>query len=106
MPRFSNPDETAILTFYSIDTHFDTSKTAFENIVGKGQITRNEQFLLFPQCFLLDQIMYPYLSIFLTSYHYLLLNFKSLKFAYNSLVWERVNLAVRYQRETPYNRCR
>ena len=23
---------------------------AFENIVGKGEITQNEQFLLFPQC--------------------------------------------------------
>ena len=31
-------------------------KTAFENIVGKEEIARNEQFLLFPQCFLLNQI--------------------------------------------------
>ena len=23
----------------------------FENIVGRGEIARNEQFLLFPQCF-------------------------------------------------------
>ena len=29
---------------------------AFENIVGKGEIARNEQFLLFPQCSLLNQI--------------------------------------------------
>ena len=29
--------------------------TAFENIAGKGEISRNEQFLLFPQCFLLNQ---------------------------------------------------
>ena len=27
-----------ILTLYSIDTHFDASMTAFENIVGKGEI--------------------------------------------------------------------
>ena len=27
-------------------------QTAFENIAGKGEIARNEQFLLFPQCFL------------------------------------------------------
>ena len=27
-------------------------QTAFENIVGKEEIARNEQFLLFPQCFL------------------------------------------------------
>ena len=40
------------LTLYSIDTHIDaTTMTAFENIVGKGEIARNEQLLLFPQCF-------------------------------------------------------
>ena len=27
-----------------------------ENIVGKGEIAHNEQFLLFPQCFSLNQI--------------------------------------------------
>ena len=27
-------------------------QTAFENIVGKGESVRYEQFLLFPQCFL------------------------------------------------------
>ena len=31
-------------------------KTAFEKIVGKGEIARNKQFLLFPQGFLLNQI--------------------------------------------------
>ena len=41
-------------------------QTAFENIVGKEEIARNEQFLLFPQCFLLNQIYVPHLSIFLT----------------------------------------
>ena len=30
-------------------------QTDFENIVGKEEIAANEQFLLFPQCFLLDQ---------------------------------------------------
>ena len=30
-------------------------QTAFENIVGKEEIVCNEQFLLFPQCFLLNQ---------------------------------------------------
>ena len=29
----------------------------FENIVGKGEIAGNEQFLLFPQCFSLNQIV-------------------------------------------------
>ena len=46
-----------LITFYFIDTHFNThqQQTAFENIVGKEEIARNEQFLLFPQCFLLNQ---------------------------------------------------
>ena len=32
-------------------------QTVCENIVGKGEIARKEQFLLFPQCFLLNQII-------------------------------------------------
>ena len=32
-------------------------QTDFENIAGKEEIARNEQFLLFPQCFLLNQII-------------------------------------------------
>ena len=32
-------------------------KTAFENIVEKEEIARNDQFLLFPQCFQLNQII-------------------------------------------------
>ena len=40
-------------------------QTAFENIVGKGEIANNEQFLLFPQCFLLNQItLSPFVHIF------------------------------------------
>ena len=50
-------------TLYSSDTHFD--KTAFENIVGKGEIARNEQFLLFPQCLILIQIiLFPFVDIY------------------------------------------
>ena len=45
------------LALYSIDNHADTSTTDFENIVGKWEIARNGQFLLFPQCFLLIQIV-------------------------------------------------
>ena len=52
-----------VLTLYSIDTHLQ--QTAFENIVGKAEIARNEQFLLFPQCFLLNQkIVSPYVNTF------------------------------------------
>ena len=32
-------------------------QTAFENIAGKEESARNKQFLLFPQCFLLNQII-------------------------------------------------
>ena len=40
-------------------------QTAFENIVGKGEIAHKEQFLLFPQCFLLIQIsVSPFVYIF------------------------------------------
>ena len=40
-------------------------QTAFENIVGKEEIARNEQFLLFPQCFLLNQkIGSPFVNIY------------------------------------------
>ena len=32
-------------------------QTVFENIVGKGEIAHEEQFLLFPQCFPLNQVI-------------------------------------------------
>ena len=48
----------ATLSFYSINTRFEASTTdRFENIVGKEEIACNEQFLLFPQHFLLNQII-------------------------------------------------
>ena len=47
---------TLLLPLYSIDTH-DASTTDLEKNVGKVEIARNEQFLLFPQCFLLNQII-------------------------------------------------
>ena len=34
-------------------------QTAFENIMGKEEIARNKQFLLFSQSFLLNQIIVP-----------------------------------------------
>ena len=40
-------------------------QTAFENIMGKKEIACKEQFLLFPQCFLLNQItVSPFVHIF------------------------------------------
>ena len=44
-----------ILTLHSIDTHFNASTT--DNFVGKEEIARNERFLLFPQCFILNQVV-------------------------------------------------
>ena len=57
--------------------------TASENIEGKGEIARNDQFLLFPQCFLLSQILVsPFVQLFFFYImFYLLLNWKSLKLA-------------------------
>ena len=55
-----------ILTLYFIYNRFThQQKTAFENIVRKGEIARNKQFLLFPLCFLLKQITEsPFVHIF------------------------------------------
>ena len=55
-----------LLIIYSTDTHFEhQQQTAFENIVGKEEIARNEQFLLFPQCSLLSQInVSPFVHVF------------------------------------------
>ena len=40
-------------------------ETAFKNIVGKEEIAPNKQFLLFPECFLLNQeIVSPFVNIF------------------------------------------
>ena len=40
-------------------------QAAFENIVGKEEIARYEQFFLFPLCFLLNQkIVSPFVNIF------------------------------------------
>ena len=40
-------------------------QTAFENNVGKEEIAGNEQFLLFPQCFVLNQkIVSPFVNIY------------------------------------------
>ena len=57
-------------------------QAAFENIVGKKEIARHEQFLLFPQCFLLNQIIItPFVHVFVII-SFLLLNGKSPKLAY------------------------
>ena len=46
-------------------SHYYQQQTAIENVVGKEEIARNEQYLLFPQCFLLNQIIIsPFVHIF------------------------------------------
>ena len=76
---------------------------AFENIVGKEEIDRNEQFPLFPQCFLLNQItVVPHFSTFLTFYLYLLLNWKSPKLAYGTCV---IAVQKSYKLHVMYKSC-
>ena len=60
---------------------------SLENTVGKGEIARNEQFLLFPQCFL---------AVWKTFYHFhLIWNYRlqtlSVWRSLKVVVWERVN---------------
>ena len=62
------------------------SKSLFKNHEGKGEIARDKQFLLFPQCFLPFQItFYRFLQIQNRRMQTLSV-WKSLKF----VVWERV----------------
>ena len=54
------------LTLYSTDTHFDAlTLDSFWKQWGKEEIAHKKQFLLFPQCFLLNQIIVsPFVHIF------------------------------------------
>ena len=57
-------------------------QAAVGNIVGKQEISRNEQFLLFPQCFLLDEMIEsPFVHNFYTISLFVAV-FESLKSAY------------------------
>ena len=55
--------------------------TAFEDIVGKEEIARNEQFFFSHNVFYSIGKLYSHLPIFMTSYLYLLLNWKRPKLA-------------------------
>ena len=64
LTRFQCPNnlkDTIILTLMH-DQH-----TAIENIVGKEEIAHDEQLLLFPQCFLLTQIIVPVMDFYIQS---------------------------------------
>ena len=56
-----------ILTLSHLQTHFTQYKqVTFENIVAKGKIAHDEQFLLWPQCFQLYlEIKLSFMEIFL-----------------------------------------
>ena len=60
---------------------------SFENTVGKGEIALNEQFLLFPQCFIPMWRTLCHFHKIENCHLQTLLIWKSLKF----VVWERVN---------------
>ena len=51
------PDEKRCLSHYHAMPHFDADYIAVENMVRKGEIACNKQFLLFSQCFLLYNYM-------------------------------------------------
>ena len=61
---------------------------SFENTVGKGEIARNEQFLLFPHCFLPVWWTFCHFHQIWNCRLQTLLAWKSLKF----VVWERLNM--------------
>ena len=74
-----------LLALYSIDNELillQQQQTVFENIEGNGEIARNEQFLLFPQCFLLNQIII-FKSICNSSSIYVVIGMKCYKCNYN-----------------------
>ena len=73
------PKQALIFTFVS-------TVTAFENTMGNGEIARNEQFLLFPQCFLLFWRTFCHFHQIQNCRLFILSVCKSLTF----VVWERV----------------
>ena len=55
-----------LLILYSIDTHFDkSSEQLLKTFLKTKKLLVNKQFLLFPQCFLLNQII---VSLFVYTY--------------------------------------
>ena len=60
---------------------------SFENTVGKGEIAHNEQFLLFPQCF-----VYLYIELSAIFIKFKIVGCKLLQFHVKFVVWERVAL--------------
>ena len=66
---------------------------SFENTVGKGEIARNEQFLLFPQCFLPFWRTFRHFHQTLKCRLQTLSVWKSLKF----VIWVRIDLCWKFK---------
>ena len=80
-----------IKTFQNKSWYLRVCSTSLENTVRKGEIARNKQFLLFPQCFLpVCRIFFPFLSNLKVS-SAISVSFAQSKF----VVWERVKYAFR-----------
>ena len=50
-PKRQILDSSKQMTISNLEVMAQTSPKGYENSEGKGEIARNEQFLLFPQCF-------------------------------------------------------
>ena len=70
---------------------------SFENTVGKGEIARHKQFLLFPQCFLPICRTFCHFYQIRNCHLQTLLVWRSLKF----VVWERVKQKFLWMLFTP-----
>ena len=78
-------DSTTFLTLYSIDTHFNASTTCrqlLKTLWERKKLFVTSNFFFFHNIFYSTRKLYSYLSIFSTTYLYLLLNWKSPKLAY------------------------
>ena len=78
--RYFNPVPKQALVFTCLHNN------SFENTVGKEEIARNEQFLLFPQCFLLVCRTFCHLHQVQNCRLQILSVWKSLEF----VVWKKV----------------
>ena len=72
------------LTLYPIDTHFyaSTTDSFLKTLWDKKKLLETSNFFFSHNVFYSIRKLYPHLSIFLTLYLYLLLNWKSPKLAY------------------------
>ena len=65
-PRICHDGKKKLLTLSSIYSHFNTlkKKSFRKTLWKKGEISQNEQFYLYPQCFVCNLYLYPLIAIF------------------------------------------